>query len=192
MMLCHPKSFEARDMGFRAISGVGFPSIAGKLLRKRNHHPVTRYFCHNGGSRDRKAAPVSFHQRFRRTGQSLWGFIPDNQCKLCRSGEPFNSAPHSQHGGLQDVDPVDFFHTDVKNRDIRLRHDLIEQNITPLCRQFFRIIQSVRYTHRIEHYGTGGNRSGPRAASHFVNTCDAGESMFAAEFGFYACINHSL
>lgn len=192
MMLCHSKCFQPRDMGFCAVSGIGFPSISWKLLRKRNHHPVTRYFCHNRSSRDGQAAPVPFHQRCGRAGQSLRGFVAVNQCKFCRLCQPFNRAPHRQQRGLQDVDPVDFFHTDVKNRNIRLLHDLIKQNIPPLCRQFFRIIQSVRYAQGIKHDGTGGDRSGPRAASHFVNTCDTRESVFAAKFGFYARINHSL
>lgn len=133
MMLCHPKRFKTRNVGFRAVSGVGFPSIARKLLRKRNHHPVPRHFRHNGSGSDRQAASVPLHQRFGRTGQSLWCFVAIYQREFGWFCQSFNGAPHRQQRGLQDVDPIDFFHTNVKNGNIGLVHNLIEKGIPPLC-----------------------------------------------------------
>ena len=56
-------------MAAGAVAHVGLPAVAGKLLRKRHHHPVARDLGDDRGGGDREREPVAADHR-RGTGRA--------------------------------------------------------------------------------------------------------------------------
>ncbi|MCY1447531.1 hypothetical protein D9M71_641590 [compost metagenome] len=83
---------------------------------------------------------------------------------------------HGQHGGLQDVQAVNFLDLGTGDAEAQgLFADLVEQRLTPGFGEFLRIVQTENRPRGIKNHGRRYHRAAQRAAAHFVN---AGDQVF--------------
>ena len=159
----------------RGVALVPADTVTGVDQLERAHFTVTADLGQNRGCRNRRDLAIALDHRRCRHGQFRAAVAVD-QRKLRCNVQAFDRALHGQHGGLQDIEPVDFL--DLGTGDAKaqgLFANLVEKSLALGLREFFRIVQAENRPGWVEDHRCRYHRTAQRATAHFVN---AGDQVF--------------
>ena len=108
-MAVEPEPSQCRQMLARRVAGVAFPAIAGMAQGQTAHERVARHLGHDRRRTDlrhRRVAADDTADRRRDVGCP----VAVDQDQGRNHAQPLHRAPHGQHCGAQDVQPLDLGH----------------------------------------------------------------------------------
>ena len=111
------------------------------------------------------------HRRTRH--RQLWTAIAVDQCQSGCHAQPFDGALHGQHGGMQDIQPIDLLHLGAGDAPGQgLFANLVEQHFAARLGEFLRVVQAENRPRRIEDHRSRDHGTAERATTDLVDTRD--------------------
>src|SRR3982750_1735165 len=112
MQWARPQDVQGLDVFARAIAFVSRQREPRITTIEIAHERVARRLRENRRRADRRNTGIPFDHRLEQAFEAEtvapWTPIAINEDTLRRDGEPEKRPSHGKHGGLQDVDAVDF------------------------------------------------------------------------------------
>jgi hypothetical protein len=159
---------QSRQMLRGAIAFVPVEAVNRVLFMHLSAQVVTVDFGQNGSRRNGGDQGITSHNGFC-TDVKQRQSVAIDQHHVGLEAQAFYGSLHGQHGGLQDIETVNFFHTGLCNGKTQsLCPDFIKQPFTTLGRQFFGIIQTRYRLQFIQDHGRSHHRSSQGATTRFV------------------------
>ena len=144
-------------------------AIAGVLLVQREHFPVTGNLGKNGRSGDGRYAAIALDHRLTAHWQRGTA-IAVNQNEVRLNMQPGYRALHGQHGCVQDIQAVDFFHLGAGNTPgQRTLLNQRKQRLAARFGQLLGVVEPLNWPGRVKDYRSGNHGAAQRATPYLVD-----------------------
>src|SRR5690606_1840740 len=170
-----PQPLQGFQMGRGRVTLVAGQPVAGGAEIQRAHFAVTTDLGQYRRRRDCRHLSIALDDRGTAHRQP-WAAVAVDQGQTRRHAESLHRALHRQHGGVKDVQPIDFL--DLGTRDAPgegLLADFLEQRLATNLAELLRVVETEDGPRRIENHRRGDHRTTERATTDLV---DAGDEFF--------------